>query len=87
MEKAKNWEADRIAILDFILMKMAVCELINLPSVPVKVSLNEYIELSKTYSTPKSRVFINGILDKNCLWDLKEKGELRKNRTRINELR
>ena len=61
MEKAKNWEADRIAILDFILMKMAVCELINLPSVPVKVSLNEYIELSKTYSTPKSRVFINGI--------------------------
>lgn len=77
MEKAKNWEADRIAILDFILMKMAVCELINLPSVPVKVSLNEYIELSKTYSTPKSRVFINGILDK-IVPDLKEKGELRK---------
>jgi len=56
---------------------MAVCELINLPSVPVKVSLNEYIELSKTYSTPKSRVFINGILDK-IVPDLKEKGELRK---------
>ena len=77
MDKAKNWEADRIAIVDFILMKMAVCELVKIPSVPIKVTLNEYIELSKTYSTPKSRVFINGILDK-IVPDLKEKGEIRK---------
>jgi len=77
MDKAKNWEADRIAVVDFILMKMAVCELVKIPSVPVKVTLNEYIELSKTYSTPKSRVFINGILDK-IIPDLKLKGEIKK---------
>tara|TARA_Y100000766_G_C18843937_1_gene574674 strand:- start:185 stop:1132 length:948 start_codon:yes stop_codon:yes gene_type:complete len=77
MDKAKNWEADRIAVVDFILMKMAVCELVKIPSVPVKVTLNEYIELSKTYSTPKSRGFINGILDK-IIPDLKQKGEIKK---------
>ncbi|MBK21804.1 MAG: transcription antitermination factor NusB [Flavobacteriales bacterium] len=77
MDKAKNWEADRIAVVDFILMKMAVCELVKIPSVPIKVTLNEYIELSKTYSTPKSRVFINGILDK-IVPDLKQKGEIKK---------
>ncbi len=77
MDKAKNWEADRIAVVDFILMKMAVCELVNISSVPIKVTLNEYIELSKTYSTPKSKVFINGILDK-IVPDLKEKGEIKK---------
>lgn len=75
MEKAKNWEADRIAIVDFILMKMAVCELIKLPSVPIKVTLNEYIELSKAYSTPKSKMFINGILDK-LVPELKESGDI-----------
>ncbi|MBI35636.1 MAG: hypothetical protein CMP67_09790 [Flavobacteriales bacterium] len=77
MDKAKNWEADRIAVVDFIFMKMAVCELIKISSVPIKVTLNEYIELSKTYSTPKSRVFINGILDK-IVPDLKQKGEIKK---------
>lgn len=77
MDKAKNWEADRIAVVDFILMKMAVCELVKIPSVPIKVTLNEYIELSKTYSTPKSRVFINGILDK-IVPDLKQKGDIKK---------
>lgn len=77
MDKAKNWEADRIAIVDFTLMKMAVCELVKISSVPIKVTLNEYIELSKTYSTPKSRMFINGILDK-IVPDLKEKGEIKK---------
>lgn len=64
MQKAKNWESDRIALVDMILMKMAVCELINLKSIPIKVTLNEYIDLSKEYSTPKSKVFINGVLDK-----------------------
>jgi transcription antitermination protein NusB len=62
--KAKNWEINRIAIMDVILLKMALTELTQFQSIPVKVTMNEYIELSKFYSTPKSRVFINGILDK-----------------------
>lgn len=62
--KAKNWEINRIATMDVILLKMALTELTEFPSIPVKVTMNEYIELSKYYSTPKSRVFINGILDK-----------------------
>jgi len=62
--KAKNWEINRIAIMDIILLKMALTELTQFQSIPVKVTMNEYIELSKYYSTPKSRVFINGILDK-----------------------
>ncbi len=62
--KAKNWEINRIAIMDVILLKMALAELTQFQSIPVKVTMNEYIELSKYYSTPKSRVFINGILDK-----------------------
>jgi N utilization substance protein B len=77
MTKAKNWEADRIAQVDFIFMKMAVCELTKLPSVPVKVTLNEYIELSKIYSTPKSKMFINGVLDK-LIPVLKDSGEMTK---------
>jgi transcription antitermination protein NusB len=60
----KNWELERVALLDMILMKMALAEMIHFSNIPVKVSLNEYIELSKYYSTPKSKVFINGILDK-----------------------
>ncbi len=62
--KTQNWELDRIALLDIILMKMALCEILYFPSIPVKVTLNEYIEISKYFSTPKSKVFINGILDK-----------------------
>lgn len=62
--QARNWDFDRIAVMDVILMKMAVCELIHFPSIPVKVTINEYIEISKQYSTPKSRIFINGMLDK-----------------------
>ncbi|MCF8364672.1 MAG: transcription antitermination factor NusB [Bacteroidales bacterium] len=62
--KAKNWEINRIAAMDVILLKMALTELTQFQSIPVKVTMNEYIELSKYYSTPKSRVFINGILDK-----------------------
>jgi N utilization substance protein B len=61
---ADNWETDRIALLDMILMKMALSELEHFPTIPIKVSLNEYIELAKVYSTPKSKVFINGVLDK-----------------------
>lgn len=60
----KNWELDRIAKMDIILMKMAITELQIFSNIPTKVTLNEYIEISKFYSTPKSNGFINGILDK-----------------------
>lgn len=62
--KTQNWDIERIALMDILIMKMALTEILRFPRVPVKVSLNEYIELSKMYSTPKSKVFINGILDK-----------------------
>lgn len=62
--KSDNWETGRIALLDMLLMKMALTELEHFPTVPVKVTLNEYIELAKMYSTPKSKYFINGVLDK-----------------------
>ncbi|MEQ8304456.1 MAG: transcription antitermination factor NusB [Cyclobacteriaceae bacterium] len=59
----KNWEVDRLPLTDRIILEMAIAELISFPSIPVKVSINEYIELTKKYSTPKSPKFINGILD------------------------
>jgi N utilization substance protein B len=76
-ERAANWELERIAIMDTILIKMAITELIEFPSIPVKVSLNEYIELSKEYSSPKSKLFINGVLDK-LIAEYKEKGIIKK---------
>ncbi len=76
-ELTKNWEIDRIAKMDIILLKMAITELKVLSSIPKKVTLNEYIEISKFYSTPKSQVFINGILDK-AIPLLEERGELKK---------
>jgi N utilization substance protein B len=60
----KNWDADRVAILDMIMLKMALCELLHFPTIPTKVTLNEYVEISKSYSTDKSKDFINGILDR-----------------------
>lgn len=75
--KTKNWEVDRIAQMDIIIMKMAICELTNFPSIPVKVTLNEYIDLSKYYSTPRSHLFINGVLDK-IVAELKDSGEIQK---------
>lgn len=74
-EKTTNWEVDRIALMDVILMKMALVELQYFQSIPVKVTLNEYIEVSKTYSTPRSKQFINGILDK-LVADFKAEGIL-----------
>lgn len=62
-EKSKNWDIDRISMMDKIIIEMALAEMINFPSIPVKVSINEYIELSKNYSTPKSKQFVNGVLD------------------------
>ncbi|MFC0184232.1 transcription antitermination factor NusB [Pseudarcicella hirudinis] len=63
MSQTANWEADRLASTDMIILKMALAEMINFPSIPVKVTINEFIELAKNYSTPKSGQFINGILD------------------------
>ncbi|MDP4163129.1 MAG: transcription antitermination factor NusB [Bacillota bacterium] len=74
-QKAQNWDVERIAIIDILLLKMALAELIEFPSIPVKVTLNEYIELAKIYSSPRSNVFINGILDKLIL-ELKENGRI-----------
>ncbi|HSC38179.1 MAG TPA: transcription antitermination factor NusB, partial [Chitinophagaceae bacterium] len=61
--KLKNWDADRIAVLDMILMEMGVCEFLYFETIPPKVTINEYIDLAKEYSTPQSGQFINGILD------------------------
>lgn len=61
--KTPNWDTERIAELDTIILKMAICEFLKFPSIPVKVTINEYLELAKEYSTPKSSIFINGILD------------------------
>ena len=60
----KNWDADRVAIIDMIILKMALCELTNFPTIPTKVTLNEFVEIAKLYSTDKSKDFINGILDR-----------------------
>lgn len=62
-ERTKNWDADRIAYLDTIVMQTALAEICNFPTIPVNVSINEYIEIAKNYSTAKSGLFINGILD------------------------
>lgn len=62
--KTPNWDNERIAEIDNVLLKMAICEFLNFPSIPVKVTINEYLEVAKEYSTPKSSVFINGVLDK-----------------------
>ena len=60
--KTKNWDLERVAQMDLILMQMALTELLKMPSVPVKVTINEYIELAKYYSTTNSKNFVNGIL-------------------------
>ena len=75
--KLKNWDAERIAALDMILMKMGVAELLFFETIPPKVTINEYIELAKEYSTPQSGQFINGILD-NIHKDLVQSGSLHK---------
>jgi transcription antitermination protein NusB len=62
-DKTPNWDTERIAEIDTIILKMAICEFLKFPSIPTKVSINEYVEIAKEYSTPKSSIFINGILD------------------------
>ena len=76
-EGAQNWELERIALIDRILMKMALAEAKTFESIPLKVTLNEYIELSKYYSTEKSHGFIDGILDK-LFTSLQESGDIKK---------
>jgi len=74
---AKNWEVERIAIIDNIILKMAITEMLECPTIPVKASLNEYIEIAKAYSSDKSRIFINGVLDKIHM-DLKTSNQIKK---------
>tara|TARA_R110002020_G_scaffold37072_6_gene111851 strand:+ start:27737 stop:28651 length:915 start_codon:yes stop_codon:yes gene_type:complete len=75
--KTPNWDKDRIADVDAILLKMAICELLNFPSIPERVTINEYLEIAKEYSTPKSSIFINGILD-NLIKEYSLEGKLKK---------
>ena len=76
-KNSKNWDVERIALLDKILMNLAVAELVSCVDIPVKVTINEIIELAKRYSTDKSGVFINGILDA-VIADLNEEGSINK---------
>lgn len=75
--RVSNWEIERMAMLDRILMRMGMCELAYLPDIPPKVSINEAIEIAKTFSTASSGKFINGILD-GFLHELKKSGKLNK---------
>ena len=77
IDKAQNWDLERIAIMDQLMIKMAFCEILNMPELPLKVSLNEYIEISKYYSTNKSKMFINGLID-NAINDFKKANKINK---------
>lgn len=76
-QNTRNWEVDRLPLTDRMILEMAIAELMVFPNIPVKVTINEYIELAKNYSTPNSRQFINGILDVISK-ELKEKGSMKK---------
>lgn len=75
--KLKNWDVERVAIIDKILIRMGIIELISFPSIPIKVTINEIIEIAKSYSSEKSGIFINGILD-SISKDLQKEGKIRK---------
>jgi N utilization substance protein B len=75
--KLKNWDSERIAVLDMVLMRMGVCELLYFETIPTKVTINEYIDLAKDYSTPQSGQFVNGILD-NIHKEMLETGKINK---------
>ncbi len=75
--KTKNWDYDRIPVIDVILLKMAIVELLEMNTIPVKVTMNEYIELAKYFSTAKSKIFINGVLDKLII-EFKDQGRIKK---------
>lgn len=73
----KNWDMERLAVLDVIIIKMALVEFLYFPTIPTKVTLDEYVDISKEYSTPKSKDFVNGILDK-LMKTLLEEGKIKK---------
>ncbi|KAA5534909.1 transcription antitermination factor NusB [Taibaiella lutea] len=75
--KLKNWDAERVAIIDLILLKMGIAELLYFPTIPTKVTINEFIEIAKNYSTPQSGQFVNGVLD-NLLKELTTANKIRK---------
>lgn len=75
--KLQNWDMSRIASTDNIMLQMALTEMLYFPSIPVKATINEYLELAKTYSTPQSKQFINGVLD-NLSEELTREGKIRK---------
>jgi N utilization substance protein B len=77
IDKTPNWDADRIAEIDTIILKMAICEFLKFPSIPIKVTINEYLEIAKEYSTPKSSIFINGILD-NLVKEFQAENKIKK---------
>jgi len=72
-----NWEVDRIALMDILVMQLAITEILEFPEIPVKVTLNEYIEIAKYYCTSKSSTFVNGILD-NIVKEIRQDGQLKK---------
>jgi N utilization substance protein B len=84
-QNTRNWDLDRIAFMDILIMQMAIAELIAFPFIPIKVTLNEYLEISKFYSTNKSNVFINGVLDKVVMQLREEKKFQKKGRGLIGE--
>jgi len=73
-----NWDHERLAIIDMIILKMATCEMLEFPTIPAKVTLNEYVEVAKSYSTDKSKEFVNGVLDK-LMKEFDSAGKLKKN--------
>ena len=77
-ENTRNWDLDRVAFMDVVIMQIALAEILSFPNIPVSVSLNEYVEIAKLYSTPKSGSFINGTLD-GIVKILKEDNKLTKN--------
>ena len=78
MENTKNWSLERVAFMDLVIMQVAIAEILSFPNIPISVSLNEYVELAKLYSTPKSPSFINGMLDA-IVNQLKKENKLIKN--------
>ena len=81
--KLKNWDKDRVAMIDLLLLRMGVCEFLFFPTIPTKVTINEYIDIAKQYSTPQSGQFVNGVLD-NILKDLVKENKIRKEERKSN---
>lgn len=77
IDRTPNWDPERISEVDTIMLKMAICEFLRFPSIPVKVTINEYLEIAKEYATPKSSIFINGVLD-NLIKDFQKTNKINK---------